>query len=169
MSPVVFVPHDPSTQFICPVAVDDTPAKGNNPTLPASLSHPSNPLFHLAPLLHMPPIPMQRPEGIRTSQDLELAAGKRAVPLLLAMADSPVGNGDAVIQGLILDVLCTVASLERSGARYGSVWFGIRSTCRVDATFVVAATVVSFTFIFRPNSSKDECVWYQRYARCMSM
>lgn len=59
--------------------------------------------------------------GIRTSEDLELAAWKRAVPLLLAMADSPVGNGDAVIQGLVVDVLCKVASLERSGARYGLV------------------------------------------------
>lgn len=58
-------------------------------------------------------------KGLRTSEDLELAAGKRAVPLLLAMADSPVGNGDAVIQDLIVDILGRVASLERSGARYG--------------------------------------------------
>ncbi|CAM9189876.1 unnamed protein product, partial [Ectocarpus fasciculatus] len=57
-------------------------------------------------------------DGLRTSEDLELAAGKRAVPLLLAMADSPVGNGDAVIQELIVDILGRVASLERSGARY---------------------------------------------------
>ncbi|CAM9715239.1 unnamed protein product, partial [Ectocarpus sp. 4 AP-2014] len=56
-------------------------------------------------------------DGLRTSEDLELAAGKRAVPLLLAMADSPVGNGDAAIQELIVDILGRVSSLERSGAR----------------------------------------------------
>ena len=33
------------------------------------------------------------------------------------MADSAVGDGDAVILGLVLDVLCRVSRLERSGAR----------------------------------------------------
>lgn len=56
---------------------------------------------------------------MRTSEDVELAAGKRAVPLLLAMADSPVGDGDVALQGLVLDVLGKVASLECAGARYG--------------------------------------------------
>lgn len=63
-------------------------------------------------------------KGIRTSQDLDLAAGKRALPLLLAMADSPAGSSDAVIQGLVFDVLCKVAALERSGARCDSAWRG---------------------------------------------
>lgn len=83
-------------------------------------SHP-NPRPLCRPFAHASGPHARHPEGIRTSEDLELAAGKRAVPLLLAMADSPVGNGDAVIQGLVLDVLCKVASLERSGARCGSV------------------------------------------------
>lgn len=69
---------------------------------------------HNAPLV---PPHLHEKKGIRTSEDLELAAGKRALPLLLAMADSPAGNTDAVIQGLVLDVLCRVASLERSGTR----------------------------------------------------
>lgn len=69
--------------------------------------------------MHAPSTLARTSEGIRTSQDLELAAGKRALPLLLAMADSPAGTRDAVIQGLIFDVLCKVAALERSGARCG--------------------------------------------------
>ncbi|CAN0256779.1 unnamed protein product, partial [Laminaria digitata] len=70
-------------------------------------------------------------DGIRTSQDLELAAGKRAVPLLLAMADSAVGDGDVVILGLVLDVLCRVSRLERSGARYLLNSVGLVAWCRL--------------------------------------
>lgn len=73
---------------------------------------------------------LDAPKGIRTSQDLELAAGKRALPLLLAMADSPAGGSDPVIQGLIFDVLCKVAALERSGARCDSARHGGTSISR---------------------------------------
>lgn len=55
--------------------------------------------------------------GLRTSEDLALASGKRAVPLLLAMADSPIGDADGALEGLVLDILHRVASLRRSGAR----------------------------------------------------
>lgn len=58
------------------------------------------------------------PTGLRTSEDLAMASSKRVVPLLLALGDSPVGDGDTSIQGIVLDILCRVASLHRYGPRY---------------------------------------------------
>lgn len=73
-------------------------------------------------------------QGMRTSRDLELAASKRAVPLLLAMADSPVGDGDTVFIGLVLDVLCRVARLRVSGARYN-----VHDTLRLSCEWCLGA------------------------------
>ena len=58
---------------------------------------------------------------MRSGRDLELAVGRRAVPLAMALVDSPVGDGDPVLVGVVLDVLGRVARLRRSGARCASM------------------------------------------------
>ncbi|CAM9109591.1 unnamed protein product [Choristocarpus tenellus] len=70
-------------------------------------------------------------DGLRTSQDLGIVARERAIPLLLAMADSPAGDGDTALMGLVLDIVCRLASLEQSGTRYLLNTIGIVAWCRL--------------------------------------
>lgn len=60
---------------------------------------------------------MRSVSGIRTSEDLGLAVAKRAIPRLLAMVDSPIGDQDAALQALGLEILSRIAALQRSGTR----------------------------------------------------
>ncbi|CAM9781190.1 unnamed protein product [Discosporangium mesarthrocarpum] len=69
-------------------------------------------------------------DGLRTSEDMGLIAKERTIPLLLAMTDCPLGESDLAVQGLVLDIMIRLASLERSGVRYLLNTVGLVAWCR---------------------------------------